>query len=145
MYSEVNTGDTEDTGTQYPVSTTTPTNTSGTQSSFLSSKPIYETLDEMLVRVNDLFDKKPINGRVLSVETVPIPVECNNFSVDTEQSYWSDECQKNNNSVFILRIYFEYGNTARERLEIIDFIPRVQIWDAPLAVPIYESFSRGHR
>ncbi|CAG2176167.1 unnamed protein product, partial [Oppiella nova] len=80
-------------------------------------------------------------GRVLSVETVPIPVECNNWSVDTEQSYWSDEHQKNNNMVFILRIYFEYGNTTREQLEIIDFIPRVQIWDAPLAVPIYESFS----
>ncbi len=78
----------------------------------------------------------------MSVETVPIPVENNNWSVDTECSYWSDEYQRNNNTVFILRIYFEYGTMTRERLEIVDFVPKVHIWDAPLAVPNFESFSR---
>ncbi|XP_054167426.1 probable serine/threonine-protein kinase DDB_G0276181 [Oppia nitens] len=112
-----------------------------TQSSLLSSKPVYESLDEMLVRVNDLFATKPLEGRILSVETVPIPVESTNWSVNTETSYWSYDYQKNNNTVYILRIYFEYGNPAYERLEIIDFIPKVQIWDTPLAVPVYESFS----
>jgi hypothetical protein len=34
----------------------------GTPASSLPSTPIFETLDEMLARVNDLLANKPING-----------------------------------------------------------------------------------
>lgn len=36
-------------------------------SSSLSSTPIFETLDEMLVRVNELLANKPINGMLLFI------------------------------------------------------------------------------
>ena len=77
----------------------------------------------------------------MNVETVSIPIEGNNWSVDTECSFWSDNQQQKCDNIFILRIYFEYGTTTREHLEIVDFLPRCFTWDSPLAVPNYESFS----
>ncbi|XP_015782213.1 uncharacterized protein LOC107360101 isoform X2 [Tetranychus urticae] len=97
----------------------------------------HETIEEMVIRVNNLLHKKPIQGKIISVETVSIPVT-GKWEIDTESS----EFYRDSSSFAqTLRIYYEYGETCMEEIGLKDFVPSSSSWDSPLAPPDYESFA----
>ena len=79
-------------------------------------------------------------GQILNIETIAMPVRANKWSVDTEDLEWpATNCKGVLN---ILRVHFNERLFMHETVEILDFVPDVETWNAPLAVPSLESFTK---
>lgn len=78
-------------------------------------------------------------GRVLNIETVFMPILPNRWSVDTETVQWPAE---HRGVLSILRAHFDQRVRGQEAVEVLDFLPKFETWNCPLAVPNPESFTK---
>ena len=79
-------------------------------------------------------------GQILNIETIALPLKANKWTVDTEDLDWP--CKNYKGVLNILRVHFNERLFMNETIEILDFVPSVETWNAPLAVPNLESFTR---
>ena len=77
---------------------------------------------------------------MINIETVFMPVKSDKWTVDTEELDWPKENFKG--VMQILKIHFNQRVVVHETVEIFDFAPKMEIWNAPLAVPNLESSTR---
>lgn len=109
-----------------------------TNSGFVISE--FETIDEILVHLNSILTAKEFQGKILNIETVFLPIRSNQYTVNIEELSWPKEDVKGVLSV--LRVYCDQLFPSKETVEILDFLPKVELWNAPLAVPNLESFTK---
>ncbi len=72
-----------------------------------------------------------------------MPLKSNKWSVDTEDLEWPTTNLKG--VLNILCVHFNERLFMHETVEIIDFVPAVETWNAPLAVPNLETFTKYER
>ena len=102
----------------------------------------FESSDEVLAEINADLMKSPNYGDIINIETVKMPLRMNEYSVNVENIEWPQEMR---GFVFILRVYVlksEQQSTQQVQIDVQDFIPNMQTWDSPLAIPDFESFTR---
>ena len=78
-----------------------------------------------------------LKGKIISVETVSIPVT-GKWEIDTESSEYNRD---STSYAQTLRIYYEFGEPCKEEIGLKDFIPTSSTWDSPMAPLDYESFA----
>ncbi|UYV80869.1 ZC3H11A [Cordylochernes scorpioides] len=96
-----------------------------------------ETLDDVLLRFNQLMETVPLPGRILTVETQEMKVPSSG-AFDPDKSNWSEMGNHERHFIFVLRIFFEYGPPAHEDLGVRDFVPHILNKE----LPFYETFSQ---
>lgn len=79
-------------------------------------------------------------GQILNIETVALPIRLNKWTVETEDLEWPTTNVKG--VLHILRVYFNERLFMNETVEILNFVPEMETWNAPMAVPNLENFTK---
>ncbi len=79
-------------------------------------------------------------GQILNIETVALPIRLNKWTVDTEDLEWPVANFKG--VLNILRVHFNERLFMNETIEILNFVPEMETWNAPMAVPNLENFTK---
>jgi len=86
--------------------------------------PIYENLPETYAAVNAYLSDSPLEGRIITIETVGLKLPRNHWDgpeVDPDQTFFIDEYLRH--VLYITRIYFVYGAPEEELIGAQDFLP----------------------
>lgn len=79
-------------------------------------------------------------GQILNIETVALPIRLNKWTVDTEDLEWPAANFKG--VLNILRVHFNERLFMNETVEILNFVPEMETWNSPMAVPNLENFTK---
>lgn len=105
--------------------------------------PSFETIEEVVPHLNKLLKSNPYFGQILNIETISMPVPTDRWSVDIDVLEQPPPNEYGYKGVLnILRIHFNERLFMNETVEILDFVPKMETWNAPMAVPNLESFTR---
>ncbi|KAI1303177.1 hypothetical protein HDE_02418 [Halotydeus destructor] len=96
----------------------------------------FETLDDVVNRVNKQLDEGRIEGRILTIETLQCDAG-HDWTVlpDVSLSFFS------NKSVFILRLFIEQGPPTEQEIGIADFVPQHLSGGGFFKRPKFESYN----
>lgn len=89
-----------------------------------SKYPIYEDLPETYASVNTYMADKPLEGKILTIETVSLKLPCKQWQgpeVDPDMTCTIDELV--HHIFYITRIYFLFGKPEAELIGAQDFLP----------------------
>ncbi|KAI2803054.1 hypothetical protein BLOT_007177, partial [Blomia tropicalis] len=104
--------------------------------------PSFETIEEVVPHLNKLLKSNPYFGQILNIETISMPVPTDRWSVDIDVLEQPPPNEYGYKGVLnILRIHFNERLFMNETVEILDFVPKMETWNAPMAVPNLESFT----
>lgn len=106
--------------------------------SSLIGSDTYEKLDQLVERFNRSISRI-IHGRIISVESQEMKISRMGF--DPDRSKWTVDGDYATKFLFVIRIFFEYGEPTEEQIGIADFIPRALTEGGFLSYPEYEPFS----
>lgn len=98
----------------------------------------FEDLDDLIGRINDEMRDIGLEGRIITLESLSYEASNKHWKVDTECSL---SCFSNKN-VYILRIFYEFGEQTYERIGIQDFSPNLIRKATFFKRPTFETFDK---
>lgn len=105
-----------------------------------------ERLDTLLAMANQLFSGNPIQGTIITVETVALVLRSSS-GVDPDCTSWSET--GNDTYVYMLRIFYNHGPPSFEMIGVADFIPATLKEATLFGRPDFERFpqvlAKAHR
>ncbi|XP_055355758.1 uncharacterized protein LOC129601068 [Paramacrobiotus metropolitanus] len=83
-----------------------------------------ERLDTLIDQSNATFATTPIQGSILTIETIALRVS-RTKGVDPDCTAWTERGAKKESFIYMLRLFFETGPPQYESIGIADFVPGV--------------------
>lgn len=103
------------------------------------SSPVYENLNDVLHKFNQMIRTRPIPGRIITIESQEMKVSSD--GVNPDKSSWVENGSSATRFLFVLRIFYEITEANSEEIGIQDFIPDVIKKGGVFTMPTYEAFS----
>ncbi|GAU96316.1 hypothetical protein RvY_07778 [Ramazzottius varieornatus] len=97
-----------------------------------------ERLDTLIAKTNTLFMTNPIQGRIITIETVTLKVK--NGTTQPDVTAWTERGGVNEYYAHMLRIFFVMGPPAYETIGMADFVPGVLNEGSLFSRPKVETF-----
>ncbi|XP_070579375.1 uncharacterized protein [Ptychodera flava] len=106
--------------------------------------PEFENLGVTLTNLNTFLQEKPIQGRIVTAETQEIKVYggWKTAGVDPDQGCWHESGDLQKLLLFIIRIFYVIGQPHYEQIDIVDFVPTVQLPGGAFGKPTAEPFAQ---
>lgn len=101
--------------------------------------PEFETISDLIDRLNKKLIENEYMGQIVNIETLALPVNANNWTVNGEAVVFAENFKGVLN---ILRVHLNERLFPYEKIEMQNFVPNMETWNSPLAVPNVETFSR---
>jgi len=103
----------------------------------------FETLSELISRLNHNLQTDPLEGNIISIECVNIPIL--NYEIDVERVYYADNMYSDCDKLQLLKVYYEISDkTYHHTIGFKDFRPQNDIVDitSPYSTPTLVKFSK---
>jgi hypothetical protein len=79
----------------------------------------FETLDDLVRKINDKIKNEEIGGRILNVQTIKCPAD-DNWEFDGQET----DPKTSGKYIFLLRVFYEVGPPGDSLVGLADFIPQ---------------------
>ncbi|CAG2179907.1 unnamed protein product, partial [Oppiella nova] len=97
----------------------------------------FESIDEVVARLNGAINAEEITGKVLNVQTLACSAT-QDWKVDPQSTQSKPWVGK---TVFVLRVYYALGPTHEEEVGLADFVPQYLVGGGMFKRPKFESQS----
>ncbi|CAG0880495.1 unnamed protein product [Darwinula stevensoni] len=108
--------------------------------------PKFQPLNSMIDKMNEMLQKNPLPGKIITIETQEMKVGTYSGRLDPDRSYWIEHGDAQRLFVFVIRIFFEVGSTEpgigdRQEIGLADFSPLCEGSGGMFSHPKFEQFS----
>jgi len=103
----------------------------------------FENLSELINRLNHNLQTDPLEGNIISIECVNIPIL--NYEIDVERVYYADNMYSDCDKLQLVKVYYEISDkTYHHTIGFKDFRPQNDIVDitGPYSSPQLKKYSK---
>ncbi|OQV21390.1 hypothetical protein BV898_04599 [Hypsibius exemplaris] len=104
-------------------------------------------LDSLIHQTNEMFATNPIQGRIITIETVSLKVSSN--GTDPDCTSWTERGAGSTTFAYMLRIFYIQGPPAMELIGVADFVPGVLgeggLFSRPVLEPFPQVLGKAHQ